>query len=121
MQGLNDAKLVLILKKKHPTFANRIEKILDMVVTDTQRAFILGRLISDNVMVSYEVMHYLKRKKVGKDGFMTLKLDMSRAYDRVEWTFLKAILLKNGFFKMVGISGSTVCFNSHLHYSSWSP
>lgn len=36
-----------------------------------------------SVMLSYEVMHYLKGKKTGKDEFMALKLDMSKAYDRI--------------------------------------
>ncbi|KAL8108734.1 hypothetical protein AgCh_024995 [Apium graveolens] len=63
----------------------------------TQSAFFPGRFISDNVMISFEVMHYLKRKKFGKDGFMALKLDMSKAYDIIEWKFLKEVLLKMGF------------------------
>lgn len=48
-------------------------------------------------MISYEIMHYLKGRKVGKDGYMALKLDMSKAYDRIEWDFLREILLKMGF------------------------
>ena len=48
-------------------------------------------------MVSYELMHYLKRKTTGKQGYMALKLDMSKAYDRVEWSYLQAILKKMGF------------------------
>lgn len=77
--------------------ANRMKDILNDVVSDTQSAFVPGRLISDNIMISYEVMHYLKRKKVGNDGFMALKLDMSKAYDRIEWDFLRTILRKMGF------------------------
>lgn len=55
--------------------ANRMKELLGNVVSDTQSAFIPGRLISDNVMISYEIieiMHFLKRKRVGKDEYMAL-------------------------------------------------
>lgn len=71
--------------------------LLDTVVSATQSAFIPDRLISDNIMISYEIMHYLKGRKVGKDGYMALKLNMCKVYDRIEWNFLKAIMLKMGF------------------------
>lgn len=48
-------------------------------------------------MISHEVMHYLKRKRRGRDGPMTIKLDMSKAYDRIEWAYLKAVLIKMGY------------------------
>lgn len=55
------------------------------------------KIISDNVTVSYEIMHFLKRKRRGKEGHMALKFDMSKAYDRIEWEYLRAILMKMGF------------------------
>ena len=42
------------------------------------------RLITDNVFIAFELMHYLDHKKDGKDCYMAIKLDMSTAYDRVE-------------------------------------
>ena len=50
-----------------------------------------SRLITDNVLVTFEVMHHISQKKVGRTGEMALKLDMSKAYDRVEWACLEKI------------------------------
>ena len=64
--------------------ANRLKKVLHNIIFETHSAFIPGRLITNNIMVSFGVMHYLKRKVSGKDGYMAIKLDTSKAYDKVE-------------------------------------
>ncbi|KAK2638130.1 hypothetical protein Ddye_025925 [Dipteronia dyeriana] len=61
---------------------NRFRNTLSGVISETQCVFILGRLISDNTIVGFECLHRLKRSK-RKRGSMAIKLDMSKAYDRV--------------------------------------
>ena len=50
--------------------ANRLKKFLANSVPDSQSAFLSGQLISDNILVAFETLHYLKRKIQGKMGFM---------------------------------------------------
>ncbi|XP_016694556.2 uncharacterized protein [Gossypium hirsutum] len=77
--------------------ANRLRLVIKKCIDEAQSAFVLGRLISNNVLLAYEVLHKLKQKKLGKKGFMAVKLDMSKAYDRVEWCFIEEIMVKMGF------------------------
>ncbi|XP_074337470.1 uncharacterized protein LOC141674663 [Apium graveolens] len=88
----------VIYKVISKVLANRLKQVLDYVISDSQSAFIPGRLITNNIMVAFEVMHYMKRKSRGKEAWMALKVDMSKAYDRVEWSFLQATLLMKGIY-----------------------
>lgn len=87
----------VIYKLGSKTIANRIKPVLDSIISDTQYAFVPGRLISDNVLVAYEVNHFIRCHSQGKRAYMALKLDVSKAYDRIEWVFLRKVLLRLGF------------------------
>lgn len=77
--------------------ANRLKVVLAYVISLNQSAFIPNRLITDNIIVAFEVLHSLCYKYTGNEGWFALKLDMSKAYDRVEWGFLKKMLLRMKF------------------------
>ena len=76
--------------------ANRLKVILPDIISESQSAFQSDKAISDNILVAYETLHHMKTKSSGKIGSMTLKLDMSEAYDRVKWVFLLKLMEKNG-------------------------
>lgn len=80
--------------------ANRLKVILPEVISEQQSAFVPGRLISDNshnTLVASELAHYMHNLWRGQEGFLTLKLDISKAYDRLEWDFLRNIMTRLGF------------------------
>ena len=56
-----------------------------------------GRLITDNVFLAYETLHAMHGRKKGKKGALALKLDVSKDYDRVEYDFLRGMMIGLGF------------------------
>jgi hypothetical protein len=116
--SINETYITLIPKVKHPSriteyrpislcnvlnkliakvLANRLKKLLPHIISENQSAFVPRRLITDNVLVAFEALQTMDVRMKGKKGYMALKLDMSKAYDRVEWDFLEAIMIKIGF------------------------
>ncbi|CAM8988566.1 unnamed protein product [Rhodiola kirilowii] len=87
----------IIMKIITKVLANRLQCCLEEIVSQSQSAFVKGRLISDNILVAHEVTNFIKHRKLTQEAFVSLKIDMSKAYDRIEWTFLEKMLLKLGF------------------------
>ena len=77
--------------------ANRLKKILPQIITKHQSAFAKNWLLSDNILVAFETLHSMQKHKLVKVGYIALKLDMSIAYDSMEWSILEVVMRKLGF------------------------
>lgn len=64
--------------------ANRLKNILPVTISENQSTFVLGRSITDNVLIVFEILHFMKMNNNGTEGEVALKLNVSKAYDRVE-------------------------------------
>ena len=71
---------------------NRIKPFLNKIVFPLQEAFAQSRLINDNILLAHEILYFFKKKK-GKSGYMEVKLDIEKYYDRVQWTSSKSLSL----------------------------
>ena len=114
---LNEANIAIVLKCESPMrlndyrpisvyntmykviskiLANRFRPLLNLLISLNQSAFVKGQNIGENSLVVQELVHTLRCKK-GKLGLMLIKLDMEKAYDHLEWSFIRTVLLNVGF------------------------
>lgn len=114
---LNETLVVLIPKVLNPeslkrfipiSVCNVVYKIITMVITTrlkrfmahlvapNQCSFVPGRQSTDNIVITQEVFHTMRYKK-GKKGFLAIKVDLTKAYDRIRWEFLEEVLREVGF------------------------
>ncbi|XP_027171434.1 uncharacterized protein LOC113771000 [Coffea eugenioides] len=79
--------------------AARIGKVLPALISPWQTGFVPGRGISDNILLAQELALDLDRRL--KEPNLIFKLDMEKAYDRVEWPFLLFMLRQFGLSEQV--------------------
>ncbi|CAA7059511.1 unnamed protein product [Microthlaspi erraticum] len=120
---LNQTNICLILKTERPRdmtefrpislcnvsykiiskiLCNRLKRFIPTIISETQSAFVARRLITDNILIAQEAFHALRTNPMCKTNFVAIKTDISKAYDRVEWGFLEALMIKMGFDKKMG-------------------
>ena len=113
-EGFNDAYIVLIPKMATPQFAkhfrpiglcnivykivtkviiNRLKPVLPSLISPTQCSFVPKRQITDNVIIVQEMLHSMRNKQ-GKKGYMAVKIDFEKAYDRLRWAFIRESLME---------------------------
>lgn len=114
---LNKTNIVLIPKKNRPisptdfrpislcnvpykilakSIANRIKGKLPDLICQSQHAFIPGGRIANNIIIAQEIVHSFGLNSYCQKAFL-LKIDLSKAFDRLEWDFIAAALQRKGF------------------------
>jgi hypothetical protein len=107
---------------------NRLRPFLHDIISPTQSAFVPGRLITDNALVAFECIHAIQSGSSARAKFCAYKLDLAKAYDRVDWGFLEGVLAKMGFHSQwiqwvmacVTTVRYSIRFNGHM-LDSFSP
>lgn len=75
---------------------NHLKNVIGLVISYAQSAFVPHWTITDNVIIGYECLHTIRGYKSSLVGMATLKLHLSKMFDKVEWSYLHCIMKKLG-------------------------
>ena len=77
--------------------AYELKKVLPRVIIKHHLTFVKDGFIFYNILAIFETLHCMRTHNSSKSSCMTLKLGMSKAYDRAEWAFLENLMRRMGF------------------------
>lgn len=81
----------VLYKVNSKLIAKRIRPFISSLISNCQSAFVPGRDISENVILLREVLHSFKSNDY-KNSEFCLKVDLSKAFDRMNWDYLESLL-----------------------------
>jgi hypothetical protein len=84
----------IIYKLLTKVIARRLKPLLPFIISPEQSRYVEGRQILDNIILAHEVIHSLQKTRTPG---MLLKLDLSKAFDKLSWDYMRAMLLAFGF------------------------
>jgi hypothetical protein len=84
----------LIYKVISKIIENRIKPFLSNCLSSEQLGFLKGRRIQEAIGLAHETLHSIKKKNIKS---LVLKLDLKKAYDSIDWEYLRVVLLSVGF------------------------
>jgi hypothetical protein len=129
LEELKDFRLIslcnMIYKLVSKCIVNRLRGIHDEIINPKQSAFVPTRRITDNTLIAFECAHEIQRTNGRRGDFCAYKLDLPKAYDHVDWSFLKQVMKKLGFHskfvQWIMTCVITVHYRVHFNETALSP
>lgn len=74
----------MVYKLISKILSNKLKQVLSTIIDSSQSTFLPGWLITDNAIIAFECFHNLHNWHQSSMGDMAVKLDIQKAYDRLE-------------------------------------